>query len=558
MAVNRSRPLSNEEIEYILDFLRISDDNPAATRELIQQIADRYISELLTVKINPAKLEDFKKHLIEITVGSSSLLAANMIRSSHNSVKVVTQSTISSKRGAEGKNALQKKTLLIRQIKSFAESRSINMIWLHAAEQNPTDLAISLLAVNTVALVKDVKIINNSSRWDPNKGSECVEIKLHATRLFEYHLSMYDVVSVIKKQFPGSKIVSSLEREGIIHIYRPTNSGHGKSVASFMGEVQHKLLDLHVKGIKGVTDSYVDEFSATESISNAERVIAGANGYKYRSRVNLAQIISNHMLEEDVVIAFSEEFDDFEYNTTNHYFYYNDTTQHTDVLATQTELDNKLKNVRNKLKKQVITVIYDMTKGLLDTILIDPRFDRRRTLFNDLHYCYDERGSEYALQWSNFELKMYSENFEYHTHHALIERTFALGFPTPITEKGNRERDNGVMAAITFGKGEDTVRKAAVEQTYDLNNNVYSAIKIGNPAPFGTNVRLGKHPYVQPYKRISEENNIEPYEHSITNRIPKPEYIPRILDFTEGLETLHEVKEPNLTPIDPDDFRPEL
>ena len=59
-------------------------------------------------------------------------------------------------------------------------------------------------------------------------------------------------------------------------------------------------------------------------------------------------------------------------------------------------------------------------------------------------------GCEIAIQWYLFEIKLVSDDiFDLH-HHPLAERTFALGYPMPVTEKGNKERNAGVFPAITF------------------------------------------------------------------------------------------------------------
>lgn len=535
--------LTDDEILEIVSFIPTNHKNFVYER-WCSQLRDRFIDELSQIRRDSVKfgISKYKELLRNALVNASSLVGESMIRSSQNFVKALIQETISSKKGTIGKSVVVQTSKIVKNITSYSKQRNIKKVWLHAAQPAGSMGIYSHTMKEVETLARDIFDVEFSTLVDDvdvNENEKCVEMQLYSTRLYEYSITMHDIRVILSSNIKEKiKTVLSAEDVGLIKIYPVKGK---ESLTYFLGTVRLAIKNLKVKGIPGVEDSFVEKFEGGEALTGPFRVVGVSNGntstneWKYRIRVNLAHIISSHMLEEDVVHAFSLVYSDFEYDSVNHYFYIND--------------KNNIDSVKQLLVKYVINVTLKSTSDILFTILKDKRFDNARTLTNDLAYNYKYRGCEHALQWCNMELKTISKIFEYHTLHPIIERMFALGFPTPVSERGNKDRNIGVLASITFSKGEDTLRSVAVEQVVNKNDNVYSAHKIGTPSPTGSNMRLGiDHPYVGIYHDIAIKYGINSYHGSIPERFTPPIYSPEVVDYTKNYEEVP-VKELDLNPI---------
>jgi len=529
------RSLTDEEINFCTDFLKDRGGNEVelyASSSLLNNLQD----EMTTVKINPRKIKQFKETLLRRICDSSSLFGDSMIRPAQTASKTIIQNTISTKRGQSGRTNHVSSEASMREIKSYTKSRKRLDVYVHPSQpvhefdndyvkpskEKYERLSNEVYSIFLQSLTESITISSdNSGRyWDSAAipGEERVVLKLKINLLIKYEITLDMIKRVLAPHMEDFEIILSPFSVATIDIF-PT-SNYKNTIKASLGRTKNVVSKIRVRGIPGVIGVEVRETNATSAFSQFYRVVDSEN--KWRTKLSVSVLISAFMLEEDAIHYFSTVFDDFEYDDYTHYFY----------VTSDTKPD--ISPVNKQLTGHVLAMVINDV-SIITGVLTDVRFDGERTLTNDLWGNFRRGGCEIAIQWYLFEIKLVSDDiFDLHTHHPLAERTFALGHPTPVTEKGNKERNAGVFPAITFKKGEETLRAAALEGTFDLNDNIYSCHKVGTPSPFGSNVRVGHNPYVSIYAELISEYNIAPHHGAVPERFIKPrvQYIGK--DYTAG------------------------
>lgn len=533
-----SRFLTDEEISFVLSGITAETHN-----KIEKRLLDGHVSllsdELTTLKVDSSKdfdKEAMRRLVIEKFVDSSSLLGDSMIRSSQNASKTITQTTISSKRGTEGKSQVSASASTMKSIKAFSEVKQI-VVYTHPSQgiHEFDDCYTNLPSQEYEKLAKSCEYISLKrviSKITPISG-RTLEISLLPQVIIEYRILPSFIVGMMRSYFQDFLVTERPFHEFAVHLTIPKD--YSRSIGSASKTIMKVADEIRLSGIWGVRDVRVVPTEAKSPFSPFYRVI-GKEG-RWRCKLNVAAVHNSHVTTEMAMMIFSEYCPKYEYDDDFHYFY-------VDSLPS--------KDLPSSIVGNVIAMCADSWE-VVDKIYQMPEFDHTRTISNDRWAELSRCGVEHGFQWAMFELRALSgaDGFEYHTHHPLIERMFSLGYPTPVTEKGNSERYAGTLASVTFSKGENTMRKAAIRQAHDKNNNIYSSHKIGSLPLFGSSLRVGKHPYVGIYREIAEENQVAPHRGAITERFIRPAVSLQPRDYAAAYGIVEEVREIDLSPIVP-------
>lgn len=554
---NAAKLLTRDDVDKILRFL------PRPTYEMRDCVRDinvvemrNYFEDALSeVQLIPSDIETFHIALRNRYVDASSLVGDSMVRSGQSFAKTLVQNTISTKRGNDGKQEHISSVAVIGEVIRFAKKRSMYRGWLWPSDKYDdngkkiryTLDEVDLLSKNVFCVTLSYIVLKSTvgdqsdvRYWDVPRNEPFFTLTLDVSRMLKFRITPRMVVLAINDMQKGLIAVPAPMHLGRIDVYFTKNAiTKVKNMASYVNRFANiEAKSVIISGIPGVIDSDVIPCHLNLALSECYRTFDDPDVYRFK--LNRAQLHNEFLKIEDAIDLMEELYDDVEYDFENEYFYVrskeNPTIHFADMLA----------------KKPEMFIVYcieiEMGVEYIPGLYSDSRFDADRTLMNNLHEGYYNYGIEYAFQWSMYELRSVSDkDTDFHTHHPILERMFALGYPTPVTEKGHKDRNIGVLSAITFGKGEDTMRQAAIRQSFDLNNNVYSCHKTGTPAPFGSTLRLGMAvPYVSTMGEIATEHGIKPYRGAVATRFKQPEYQYTVRNFMEEVPARDRTEEVSL------------
>lgn len=514
-----------------------------------REIRDSFEDELSVVKLDKSHIEEFARRIRDNYVGAHSIVGDSMTRSAQNFAKTIVQKTISTKRGNDGKNEHISSVTTTKEILNFSKKRSINRGWLwlvdeYDDEEFPIPRPISdsekiskkIFSISLKYLLKSATVEKNSKDrfWDTtSRNGEIVVLNLDVSRMIQYEITMFEVYSSVSAALPGVEMITSPLSVGKLEIF-PSKSNFKTSLASYANKIVNISSKIHISGIPGVLDVEVETRSVAPALRECYKSFHRPGYWRFPLAKSI--LISEYLRVEDAIYLMKKVFPDVEYDEDVNYFY---VRSKSNPISTLTDAINQHPEW---VERHAVAVELegDKISSLISSLLSDHRFNPDRAVFNELRKGFATYGVEFSMQWCTVELREVSdENTDFHTHHPILEKNFALGYPTPVTEKGNRERGGGLFPSITFGSGEDSIRRAGIEQTFDKNDNVYSCHMIGSPAPFGSNMRLGMEvPYVSVAGEISEQYKIDPYIGAVAKRLGTIDYKREPRDYTEG----HQVK----------------
>lgn len=547
MGTQIPRELIGSEIDEILDFIPSPNKTlDSLVRDVVvMQYLNNFEDELSTIKLKVGKHGAMKDHLIHALPDASSIVGESMIRSAQSLAKGLVQDSLSTKRGNNSKQDHISSVAVIKEVIRFSEKRSINHVYLWLAPRYDNDgnvipatknqvarAAVDIYCVTLHNLIISVKesTKDDERAWDPEESRPpFIRIHLNVPRMIHFRITPGDIVRALETIYRPDKneveVYASPMSDGVIDLFFLKSDFKMHANTNVLKMASKSLV---VSGINGVVDVSVEKADIYLSLRDCYRSWQ-VEGYNWRVPLARAYLHAATLRIEDAEDVMSALFPDSYYDYEEDYFYINSDINPGTILAEQHQSNPELFN-RYYIKAET-------SKPIVQNLLMDHRFDARRTMSNDLVGGYEMYGVEFAVAWCNHELYQLtngSKKTDFHTLQPIIDRNFALGYATPVTTKGHKAREISVLASMSLGKGEDTIRKAAISQDINTNNDVSSCHKVGTPAPFGSNNRVGlKYPNVSVCREISQKYKVTPYRGSVTTRFVAPEPEFNVRDYTE-------------------------
>ena len=285
----KKRKLTENEINYILDFLRPNEMIPRECANLIiEKLKKRIRNQLINQEVYPSIVEDLKKNIekfyneSKITAGESvGILAAQAIgeRNTQSTLNTFHKAGQNEKSVTQGVPRFQELLNATKQLKCvnckiyFKEGNKSIQELRNTVSHEFTCLKLTDLS-EKISIRMDKKheswysifaeIFNN--RFE--KHSHCVSIKVNKSILYKYRIYLKDVIRKIEEEYNDLHCVFSTEEIGQIDVFVDTSKIQftesqllfvTKENASeiYMDEcVLPKLKNMILFGIEGVENIY--------------------------------------------------------------------------------------------------------------------------------------------------------------------------------------------------------------------------------------------------------------------------------------------------------------